>query len=535
MMAAEAAHDRRASQPALTAANSGFTRECGVPVVGKLTCFALRRDGIQPMAASASPGAIPAGYGYGPAQLQSAYNLTAASAADGAGRTVAVVDGYDDPDAASDLAAYRSAAGLPPVPSFKKVNEEGQASPLPPAGPTGQHWAGETALDLDMVSAICPLCNIVLVEVDDSVSNGFFMAQNAAASLAGYVSDSIGVSWGPAGNPAELTDDTEYFDHPGVVFTAASGDSGYADSGFPWYPASSPNVVSVGGTTLRAASNPRGWTESVWENNGSQGTDSGCVTAYEPQPTWQAELGLPAGCSGRIDNGVSADADPGTGVAAYDTADGTGGWFEVGGTSASAPMVAAMYALAGNPGTAPAADIYAHAGDFYDVTSGSNGSCSPAYLCTAETGYDGPTGIGTPDGIAGLVAAGTPTGEIVAGDDSADCVDAAGGSSAPGTKVEMWACYGNAASQEWTMGSNGTVGIDGQCLDISGGGTADGTLVEEWTCTGGANQQWTAVNGELVNPATGMCLDDPNWETAEGTQLDLWTCNGGSNQQWKVP
>ena len=134
-----------------------------------------------------------------------------------------------------------------------------------------------------------------------------------------------------------------------------------------------------------------------------------------------------------------------------------------------------------------------------------------------------------------LVGSSTPTGEIVAGDDTAECVDVNGGSSTPGTKVQMWDCNNSPSSQQWTLQSNGTVGINGQCLDITGANYANGTLVEEWTCTGGANQQWIAVNGELVNPASGECLDDPAFNTAEGTQLDLWTCNGGSNQQWSPP
>jgi hypothetical protein len=134
-----------------------------------------------------------------------------------------------------------------------------------------------------------------------------------------------------------------------------------------------------------------------------------------------------------------------------------------------------------------------------------------------------------------LVGSATPTGPIVAGDDTADCVDANGGSSANGTKIQMWACNGNASSQSWTMASNGTVQINGNCLDITGASYSNGTLIEEWTCNGGANQQWLAVNGELVNPASGMCLDDPAFNTTEGTQLDLWACNGGTNQQWSVP
>ena len=192
------------------------------------------------------------------------------------------------------------------------------------------------------------------------------------------------------------------------MITASAGDSDFGVI----YPATSPNVVAVGGTSLSTASNSRGWSESVWNTTtGSEGTGSGC-SAVEPQPSWQTALGL-SGCSKRIDNDVAADADPNTGVAVYDTSNGNGGWNEVGGTSASSPMLAAMYALAGNAGSTPADDIYTHTSDFFDVTSGNNGSCSPAYLCTAETGYDGPTGIGTPDGIAGLVTGGSGTGNTV--------------------------------------------------------------------------------------------------------------------------
>ena len=396
MIAAEAAGSAHASQPAATAANHGSTHACpAVIVVGHKSCFALERHGIHQVRASASPNAIPSGVGYGPAQLQSAYNMTSAAASDGAGRTVAVVDAYDDANAASDLAAYRSAAGLPAVPSFKKVNQNGATSPLPSAPPSGDDWTVEESLDLDMASAMCPLCNIVLVEANDDTSNGLDVAQNAAASLAGYISN----SWGGSESSSETSTDSSYFTHAsGIVTTVSAGDSDYGAS----YPATSPNVVSVGGTNLSTASNSRGWTESVWNTTpGSEGTGSGC-SAYESQPSWQTALNLPAGCSNRIDNDVAADADPATGVAVYDTSNGNSGWNEVGGTSASSPMVAAMFALAGNAGATPAQDIYQHTGNFYDVTSGNDGSCSPSYLCTAGTGYDGPTGIGTPNGIAGL-------------------------------------------------------------------------------------------------------------------------------------
>ena len=404
-IASELSHSAHASQPARTKADSRSTHVCAaVIVVGHQSCMLLKRDGLHPILASASPDAIPAGVGYGPSQLQSAYNLTSVSASNGAGRTIAVVDAFDDPTAAADLATYRSSAGLPVVPSFEKLNQNGQTSPLPSEAPASDDWTLEESLDLDMASAICPLCNIVLVEATNDSGTGLDVAENAAASVAGYISN----SWGGGESASDTTLDSSDFNHPGDVITASAGDSDFGVI----YPATSPNVVAVGGTRLSTASNARGWTESVWNTStGSEGTGSGCSTV-EPQPSWQTALGL-TGCSRRIDNDVAADADPATGVAVYDTSNGNGGWNEVGGTSASSPMLASMYALAGNAGTTPADDIYTHTSDFFDVTTGNNGSCSPAYLCTAETGYDGPTGIGTPDGITGLVTGSSGTGNTV--------------------------------------------------------------------------------------------------------------------------
>jgi len=404
-IAKERSHDAHASQPRMTRANSRSTHVCrAIIVVGHKSCMLLKRNGLHPIFASASPNAIPAGVGYGPTQLQSAYKLTSASAADGAGRTIAIVDAFDDPTAASDLATYRSAAGLPAVPSFQKLNQNGQTSPLPAEAPASDDWTLEESLDLDMASAICPLCNIVLVEATSDSGTGLDVAENAAANVAGYISN----SWGGSETSSDTTLDSTDFNHPGSVITASAGDSDFGVI----YPATSPNVVSVGGTALNTASNSRGWSESVWNTTpGSEGTGSGC-SSIEPQPSWQTSLGL-SGCSRRIDNDVAADADPNTGVAVYDTSNGNGGWNEVGGTSASSPMLAAMYALAGNAGSTPAQDIYTHTANFFDVTSGNDGSCSQAYLCTAETGYDGPTGIGTPNGIAGLVTGSSGGGNTV--------------------------------------------------------------------------------------------------------------------------
>ena len=383
-----------------------YKAACSTPsATHTLTCFVLKRTNVHPelQSQALTPDAIPSGYGYGPSQLQSAYNLTAASAADGSGETVALVDAYNDPTAASDLATYRSDAGLPAA-NFEQLNQNGATSPLPATAPTDDDWTLEESLDLDMVSSACPLCKIILVEATNDSGTGLYTAENTAASLAGYVSN----SWGQAEASGDTSLDTEYFDHPGVVIAVSAGDSDYG----PEYPATSPYVVSVGGTSLSTASNSRGWTESVWNTTtGSEGTGSGC-SAYESQPSWQTALGLPSGCSKRIDNDVAADADPNTGVAVYDTTNGNGGWNEVGGTSASSPFIAATYALAGDPGTNPADDLYTHTSNLYDVTSGNNGSCSPAYLCTAEVGFDGPTGLGTPDGIAAF-SAGSTTGNTV--------------------------------------------------------------------------------------------------------------------------
>jgi len=345
--------------------------------------------------------------GYVPSQLRSAYNLTASGSST---ETVAVVDAYDDPNAASDLAVYRSAYGLPACTvasgCLTKESETGSTTSLPT---TDYGWAEEESLDLDMVSAICPDCHILLVEASSATTADLDTAENTAASASGVVA--VSNSWGGSETSTETTDDSA-FDHPGIAITASAGDGGY---GVSW-PAASPYVTAVGGTSLSTASNSRGWTESVWSTSSTEGTGSGC-SADETQPAWQTSLDLPSGCSKRVDNDVSAVADPATGVAVYDSynncgsssfcdfllslglASGADGWVQVGGTSASSPIIASVYALAGNTSSIDNGSYpYSHTSDLYDVTSGSNGTCTPAYLCTAETGYDGPTGLGTPDG-----------------------------------------------------------------------------------------------------------------------------------------
>ncbi len=406
MIAATPAIVLAATHTAATTASipSNWHYACGNTFrADKLDCLVIKNTAARPTAQTVRPNAIPSGNGYGPSQLQAAYGLTAASAADGSGTTVAVVDAYNDPTAASDLAEYRSAAGLPALTSgqFTQYNQEGETSPLPAEAPADDDWTLEESLDVDMVSAICPLCKIDLVEANNDSGDGLYIAEETAATTLGakYISN----SWGGSETASDTTYDSEYFGVSGVVYTASAGDSAY--QGGVIYPATSPHVVSVGGTTLDTSSNSRGWTESVWETSTTEGTGSGC-SAYEPQPSWQTAVSLiKSACSDRVDNDVAADADPNTGAAIYDTSNDNGGWNEVGGTSESSPIIASVFALAGNDGNGGnnAADsICTHTGNLYEVTASSNGTCSPSVLCTATGAadtYNGPTGWGTPDGL----------------------------------------------------------------------------------------------------------------------------------------
>ena len=243
-----------------------------------------------------------------------------------------------------------------------------------------------------MVSAICPNCHVLLVEARSARAASLGAAVNTAVSMgAKYVSNSYGRPEAAA-DPAL---DSKYYRHPGVAVTAAAGDNGYG----PSYPAASRYVTSVGGTTLRRAGDSRGWTERAWgsaRRGHGAGTGSGCA-ADDAKPAWQAD----AGCANRTENDVAADANPNTGVAIYDSYDRRG-WLEVGGTSAASPIIASVYALAGPPaaGSYPASYPYEHASSLFDVTSGADGRCAGGYLCTARPGYDGPTGLGSPDGTA---------------------------------------------------------------------------------------------------------------------------------------
>jgi subtilase family serine protease len=372
-----------AAEPLPGPGHSGLhhQRVCGPVLLGEAHCDSaiVTNAGGKPLVTSA-----PAGYG--PEELRSAYSLAAASASAGGGQTIAIVDAYDDPNAESDLAVYRSHYGLAPCTTangcFKKVNQSGGASmPRKDSG-----WAQEISLDLDMASAICPNCKILLVEASSNSFANLGAAEDYAAAHANVVSNSFG------GNEFSSEIGAGYdghFTHPGVAITASSGDSGYGVE----FPAASQHVTAVGGTSLnRDATTARGWKESAWSKAGS-----GC-SAYVAKPSWQTDTG----CARRAVADVSAVADPNTGVAVYDTFR-TGGWLVFGGTSVSAPIVAGVYALAGNAGAVAYGSYpYSHTSALFDVTVGANGSCGGSYLCTAAAGYDGPTGLGTPNGTGGF-------------------------------------------------------------------------------------------------------------------------------------
>jgi subtilase family serine protease len=345
---------------------------------GYASCTALVRSDVATSAKSLRAEAI-APSGLSPANLQSAYKLPSSTA--GSGQTVAIVDAYNAPNAEADLATYRSQYGLSACTTangcFKKVNQTGGTSyPATDAG-----WAQEISLDVDMVSAVCPNCKIVLVEATSPSFANLGTAVNTAARLANVISNSYG------GSDASDSTYGSYYNHPGKAITVSSGDAGYGVE----YPASSHYVTAVGGTSLKTASNTRGWTETAWS-----GAGSGC-SSYNTALTGQSGL---TGCSRRAVADVSAVADPATGVAVYDSTpyQGQSGWMIFGGTSVAAPIIGGVYGLAGNAASVDNNYPYSHSGSLFDVTSGSNGSCSTTKWCKAGTGWDGPTGLGTPNG-----------------------------------------------------------------------------------------------------------------------------------------
>ncbi|TWP38059.1 hypothetical protein FGL98_04215 [Leekyejoonella antrihumi] len=502
---------------------------------GIATCFAMRQTNnveparIKPQAIT--PDATP--NGYGPSDLQAAYSLP--SATKGSGQTIGIVDAYDDPNAESDLAAYRSQYGLPACTTangcFTKVGQNGSTSSLPAAN-TG--WAGEISLDLDTVSAVCPNCHIVLVEASSASMANLGASVNTAVSMgAKYVSNSYGGSI----SSGDASTDSQYYKHSGVFITASTGDSDYGAE----YPATSAYVTAVGGTSLtRDSSTSRGWSESVWHTSSTEGGSSGCST-YIAKPAFQSNV--TTGCSGRAEADVSMDADPATGVAVYQTYGGSG-WSVYGGTSASSPMYAATAALASAAGTTPYGNdlSYSHPGDLNDVTQGNNGTCSPSVLCTAGVGWDGPTGNGTPEGLAMFGAGSTGTVAVTNPGSKSSQVNtpvslqmAASGGTAPYT----WSASGlptglSISSSGLITGTPTTAATSSVTVTATDAAGAKGSVTFSWAVTsttpppsgcsgnvlknGGFEQGstgWTASNDQIIGQWA-------PYETPRSGSYDAW-------------
>ncbi|MFF4538051.1 putative Ig domain-containing protein [Streptomyces aureus] len=504
---------------------------------GRMSCFAQRRTDIaQKLAAKVSPDAAAAVSGLSPANLHSAYSLPSTG---GSGMTVAVVDAYNDPNAAADLATYRSQFGLSACTKangcFKQVSQTGSTTSLP-TNDTG--WAGEEALDIDMVSAVCPNCSIILVEANSANDSDLGTAENEAVALgAKFVSN----SWGGSESSSQTGEDTSYFKHPGVAITVSSGDEAYGAE----YPATSQYVTAVGGTALSTSSGSRGWSESVWKTSSTEGTGSGC-SAYDAKPSWQTDTG----CTKRMEADVSAVADPATGVAVYDTYGGSG-WAVYGGTSASAPIIAGVYALAGTPGSSdyPAKYPYSHTSNLYDVTSGNNGSCSTSYFCTAGTGYDGPTGWGTPNGTAAFTS-GTSTGNTVT------VTNPGSQSTATGSAASLQISASDSAGATLTYSATGLptgLSISSSTGLISGTASAAGTYAVTVTAkdgtgaSGSASFTWTVStsgggtcssaqllgnqgfeSGASVWSETSGVITNDTGEATHGGSYDAWLDGYGS-------
>jgi subtilase family serine protease len=316
--------------------------------------------------------------GYGPPDLRDAYKITATGSSS---TIVAIVDAFGYDNAEADLGVYRTNFALPDCTTangcFKKLNQKGKQKKYPDQN---IGWAQESALDLDMASAMCPNCTIYLVEANSNSLKNLSKAVAEAGKLGAHV---ISNSYGGGDGRA-----TKKFEAPyaqaGIAVTASSGDDGFGAQ----FPATSPHVIAVGGTHLVHDTNDRGWTETAW-----RGAGSGCSTVYD-KPSWQTD----PGCSKRMEADVSAVADPATGVAVYGPNNsGVSQWLRFGGTSVAAPLIGGIFGANGGAVNS-ASGLYADTADLFDVTSGTNGTCDPAYFCTAGPGYDGPTGLGTPNG-----------------------------------------------------------------------------------------------------------------------------------------
>jgi hypothetical protein len=441
-----------------------------------------------------------------PEALHAAYALPNETAASSL-QTVAVVDAFDDPSAEADLGVYDEQFGLPACTSangcFRKVNESGNASPLPRK--QGE-WAGEISIDVQIARAVCQSCKILLVEAGSEEFSDLGAAVNAAAKAG---ASEISNSYGGAEEHGYTSLATSYFDHPGVVLAASSGDCGYFNKACPGeptganFPADSAGVVAVGGTSLQESAGA--WSSTVWNEGGS-----GCSKVFSAAPWQSAAAGFAAaGCgSGRSVADVAAIGDPETGVDVYDsTPEGNGnptGWGVWGGTSVAAPIVAGEFGLAGGAHGVeyPAETLYPYLGDasvLYDVVSGNNGTCSGTTACKAAAGYDGPTGVGSPLGLGALSVAGVPANtslpSIAGAPEEGQTLSVAQGewSNAPTSLAEQWARC-NAAG----YGCVPVAGATGSSYKLTAADAGSSIRVQE-----------SAINGVGEGPAAASAPTSP--------------------------
>jgi subtilase family serine protease len=325
--------------------------------------------------------------GFGAPDLQAAYNLP--SSTKGAGQIVAIVDAYDNPNAATDLAAYRSEFNLGKA-KFVKYNEKGEKGSYPTSCQGSQTgWCLEDDLDIEMVAAVCPKCTTYLIEANTASTRSLQAAEAEAVKLGAHI---VSNSWGCPGSNSCVN--PKIFNKPGVVYLASAGDFGYGTQA----PAALASVVSAGGTVLHKTGST--YSETVWPDSGV-----GCASGVT-KPSWQHD----PNCSFRTMNDVAAVAE---GVAEYDTFGPYKGWFTVMGTSISSPVLASIFALAGNADTQNAGEGFwtlkkkALKKALHEITSGSVNGCPASlqgsYLCEAGTkqykSYSAPDGWGTPNGI----------------------------------------------------------------------------------------------------------------------------------------
>jgi hypothetical protein len=540
---------------------------CAPPAPGYATCLSVRllartaqaRAHVNPLGVARAPAATapsPAAgdFGLRPQDIHSAYQLpTSASGT----QTIALVDAYNDLSAEEDLETYDTEFGLPRCTTangcFKQVNQSGKTTNLPfPQSHTSltdeealceeeseeacalveaaQGWSVEISLDIETAHATCQSCHIALVEADSPSYTNLEAAEEAAVRVP---AQEISNSWGGAEcvEGYGCVADSSAFNHPGVVITASAGDDGYLNwleepgSDYANFPAASPHVVAVGGTRLILGTKGERVTESIWNDGGKSGGvrdgfgagGGGCSTQFSAPP-WQQSVSdwSKVGCADkRAVADVSADADPYTGLAVYDSSpecetsyeeEGEKGeavehsvhWCTIGGTSLASPLIASVFALAGGAQGLeyPAQALYENAdkspASLYDVTEGSNGeclspfdeetgkqrctaaqdaktSCSSHLICMAGVGYDGPSGVGTPDGITAFQppAEGSGEGKLPGKEEEAEEK-----SEEKGKEAEKGGGGASGGSGERTKGSNPETYLDTHANPSIGGSTS---------------------------------------------------------------